>query len=121
CAGISHAQARISQSGLLFDRQWVIVDEHGVFMTQRQYPAMALIQPHVDNGDLTLSAPGMPDILVPWLTDTDEPAQIPVRIWAADTLGFDEGDAVAQWLADFLALPCRLLRVHPMAERFASL
>ncbi|MDS1139798.1 MOSC N-terminal beta barrel domain-containing protein [Pusillimonas sp. SM2304] len=120
CAGISHTRARISQSGLLFDRQWVIVDGNGVFMTQRQYPKMALIQPAVQDGDLTLSAPGMPDIMVPWLTDTAEPAQVLVRIWAADTLGFDEGSAVAAWLSDFLALPCRLLRVHPEAERLAS-
>lgn len=120
CAGLTHTEARISQSGLLFDRQWVIVDQHGVFMTQRQYATMALIQPHVDKGELTLSAPGMTDILVPWLTDTDEPAQVPVRIWAADTLGFDEGDAVAAWLSEFLKVPCRLLRVHPLAERFAS-
>src|SRR5690606_39111173 len=84
-------------------------------------PAMALIQPHVHQGDLTLSAPGMSDILVPWLTDTDEPAQVPVRIWSADTLGFDEGQAVANWLSGFLGVPCRLLRVHPLAERFANL
>lgn len=121
CAGIAHTQIRISQSGLLFDRQWVIVDGNGVFMTQRQHARMALIQPALQNGDLTLSAPGMPDIMVSWLIDTAEPAQIPVRIWAADTLGFDEGDAVAGWLTGFLGLPCRLLRVHPEAERIASL
>src|SRR5690606_28059433 len=60
------------------------------------------------------------DILVPWLTDTAEPAQVPARIWAADTLGFDEGGPVADWLSQFLGLPCRLLRVHLEAERYAS-
>ncbi|NYT84559.1 MOSC domain-containing protein [Pollutimonas harenae] len=121
CAGIDHAKVAVSQSGLFLDRQWVIVDGNGVFLTQRQHAKMALIQPAIQQGDLTLSAPGMPDILVPWLTDTAEPAQVPVRIWAADTLGFDEGDVVANWLAAFLGLPCRLLRVHPEAERYASL
>ncbi|MFW7340657.1 MOSC N-terminal beta barrel domain-containing protein [Pollutimonas sp. H1-120] len=120
CAGIDHAQASISQSGLLLDRQWVIVDGKGLFMTQRQYARMALIQPGFQAGDLTLHAPGMPVITVPWLIETSEPAQVPVRIWRSDTLGFDEGDEVAAWLSAFLGVTCRLLRVHPEAERIAS-
>src|SRR3546814_3387941 len=90
-------------------------------MTQRQYARMALIQPGFQAGDLTLDAPGMPTLMVPWLTDTSDPAQVPVRIWQSDTLGFDEGDGPADWLTRFLGLPCRLLRVHPEAERVASL
>src|SRR3546814_6073961 len=90
-------------------------------MTQRQYARMALIQPGFQAGDLTLDAPGMPTLMVPWLTDTSDPAQVPVRIWQSDTLGFDEGDGPADWLTRFLGLPCRLLRVHPEAERVATL
>lgn len=121
CAGIAHTEVAISQGGLHKDRQWVIVDQHGVFMTQRQYPRMALIRPHLPaSGDLTLHAEGMPVLTVPWLTDTSEPMQVPVRIWRSDTLGFDEGDAASQWLSHYLGLACRLLRVHPEAERLAS-
>jgi uncharacterized protein YcbX len=120
CAGIDHTLASISQSGLHMDRQWVIVDKKGLFMTQRQYARMALIQPGFLSDDLTLHAPGMPAITVPWLIDTSEPRQVPVRIWQSDTLGFDEGDEVAAWLSGFLGLTCRLLRVHPEAERIAS-
>lgn len=121
CAGIDHDQAGISQSGLRLDRQWVIVDGKGLFMTQRGHARMALIQPGFQADDLVLRAPGLPAIIVPWLTHTSEPAQVPVRIWQSDTLGFDEGDEVANWLSGFLGLPCRLLRVHPEAERVASL
>src|SRR5690606_33930022 len=81
CAGLDHTQVSISQSGLFLDRQWVIVDGNGVFMTQRQHAKMALIQPALQKSDLTLSAPGMPELFVPWLTDTPEPAAVPVRIW----------------------------------------
>ncbi|NYT58511.1 MOSC domain-containing protein [Alcaligenaceae bacterium] len=119
CAGIDHTRVAISQGGLFLDRQWVIVDDKGVFLTQRQHARMALIQPSLHNSDLTLSAPGMPDLEVPWLRDTG--AALPVRIWAADTLGLDEGDDAANWLSGFLGLGCRLLRVHPQAERLASL
>src|SRR5690606_909123 len=120
CGGIDHNQYPVSQSGLLRDRQWVVVDAEGVFMTQRKYARMALIQPGFNGDDLILQAPGMTTHTVPWLTDTDEPPAVAVRIWRSDTLGFDEGDGVAEWLSDFLGVSCRLLRVHPLAARVAS-
>lgn len=120
CAGLDHTNIGLSRSGLHRDRQWVIVDGNGAFITQRTHPALALIRPSFSGNDLLLDAPGMSAITVPWLTDTSEPPPVPVRIWKADTLGFDEGNAVAQWLSQFMKQGCRLLRVHPQAERVAS-
>ena len=120
CAGISHEQSLVSQAGLPFDRHWVIVDQAGVFMTQRTCPRMALIKPVLDPFHLTLNAISIPAISVPLQLPADTPVAVPVRIWQADTTGFDEGNAVAQWLSDFLQTPCRLLRVHPAAARIAS-
>src|SRR5690606_4376054 len=99
CAGIAHTESAISQSGLHMDRQWVIVNERGVFMTQRQYPRMALIKPSLHGRDLSLSAAGMPTLAISWLTNTSEPPKVDVRIWHSDTLGFDEGDEAAAWLS----------------------
>lgn len=120
CAGITHTESAITAQGLHRDRHWVIVDAQGMFMTQRQYARMALIQPRFEGPDLVLSAAGMPDITVPWRTADAAPPHVPVRIWKADTLGLDEGDMAAHWLTRFLQLPCRLLRVHPDARRIAS-
>ena len=120
CAAIRHTAAGFSQNGLHLDRQWVIVNAQGQFLTQRTHPRMALVQPAIHGNDLHLSAPGQPEIVVPWLVETSDPPLVPVRIWRSDTFGFDEGDAVAAWLGDVLGEPCRLLRVHPQAERVAS-
>jgi uncharacterized protein YcbX len=120
CAGLSHEHCAITQGGLALDRHWVIVDQHNTFMTQRTYARMALIQPSLNTEHLTLDAPGMPALAIPWINENPAPAALPVRIWKADTLGFDEGNAAAQWLSKFLDTPCRLLRVHPDANRLAS-
>src|SRR3546814_4400179 len=90
CAGMNHQRAAITSAGLELDRHWVIVDRHGIFMTQRTYPKMALIQPGIDAANLTLTAPGMPAIIVPRQTACEPSDAVPVRIWAADTLGADE-------------------------------
>lgn len=120
CAGISLDQAMISHAGLPFDRHWVIVDQAGTFMTQRTWPRMALIKPALNADSLTLTAPAMPAIHIPLALPSDTPAPVPVRIWQSDTNGFDEGNALADWLSEYLETPCRLLRVHPQAERIAS-
>ncbi|GAB2904111.1 MOSC domain-containing protein [Paralcaligenes ginsengisoli] len=120
CAGLAHETAPITAAGMPFDRNWVIVDQHGIFMTQRSYARMALIQPGLDADCLSLSAPGMPAIAIALRSTDPAPTQVPVRIWSSDTLGYDEGDSPAQWLSQFLNLPCRLLRVHPQAARIAS-
>ncbi|HUH61259.1 MAG TPA: MOSC N-terminal beta barrel domain-containing protein [Candidimonas sp.] len=120
CAGIAHTQAGLGVSGLSFDRQWVVVDGNGRFMTQRTCAKLALIQPSLSDGGLTLNAPEMPPLHVgrPEIGVTS--IKVPVRIFSSDTLGADEGDLAAHWLGAFLETPCRLLRLHPDAARTAS-
>ena len=60
CAAQAHPQGvEVSVAGLAYDREWVVVDQQGVFMTQRRWPRMALIQPLVQDGQITVQAPGM--------------------------------------------------------------
>ena len=118
CAGIAHERIRVTESGLAFDRHWVIVDEQGLFMTQRQHPHMVRIHPEPTQDGLWLRAPGQPDCFVP-LPGNNAPA-VSVTIWGTPTLGADQGDAAAAWLGRFIGTPCRLLHLHPQAHRVAS-
>ena len=43
CAGIDLAESPIDRAGLAQDRRWMLISADGQFMTQRQWPAMALI------------------------------------------------------------------------------
>lgn len=119
CAAQPHSQGvGVSAAGLEYDRHWVVVDQAGIFMTQRRWPRMALIRPLVVDGRIQVQAPGMAPLS--WSLDEpmNSPQAVPVRIWSADTLGCDEGDEVARWFSDFLQTPCRLLRRHDAARRY---
>jgi uncharacterized protein YcbX len=37
--------ALLVETGLDFDRAWMVVDEHGEMLTQRELPRLALVQP----------------------------------------------------------------------------
>ncbi len=38
----------LSSTGLLFDRQWTLIDAEGEYLSQKRFPRMSLIQPHID-------------------------------------------------------------------------
>lgn len=44
-AGISLQEAKVTDRGLEYDRRWLLVDVNGHFLTQRQFPQLALFQP----------------------------------------------------------------------------
>ncbi|HBJ68584.1 MAG TPA: MOSC domain-containing protein, partial [Alcaligenes faecalis] len=86
CAAQAHPQGvEVSVAGLAFDREWVVVDQQGVFMTQRRWPRMALIQPVVQDGQITVQAPGMDPLS--WSLDAlaGDNVAVSVRIWSSDT------------------------------------
>ena len=119
CAGVQLKSVRLDVTGLAHDREWMVVDLQGVFLTQRSHPRMALIQPELleDGAVLALQAPGQERLLVQPPADA---AQRLVEVWDDQVAGHDQGDAVAQWLSGFLGTACRLVRFDRSQERACS-
>ncbi|RHY91383.1 hypothetical protein DYB35_004243 [Aphanomyces astaci] len=112
--------------GLQYDRQWLVVDDKGDFVTQRKYPLMALIQPHLTLFDpssirsanaitLTATNGALDPLVVPVLT---RGVQRSVRVWKDRLDAIDQGDAAAAWLAKFLGnTTFRLVRLKDTFKR----
>jgi len=120
CAGIEVSASRMTPTGLEFDREWMIVDQEGQFLTQRQIPHMVWITPTLTADALILNAPQQPEISIP-LTQCGR--SLNVTVWR-DTLAADDmGDDVAAWLDRYLAVPgkqYRLVRFAPQARRVSA-
>lgn len=65
CRGIALQEAQLDEYGIQHDREWMIVDLDGRFLTQRRHPRMALIEPALTPRGLRLSAPGAEAISLP--------------------------------------------------------
>ncbi|OQR94804.1 mosc domain protein [Thraustotheca clavata] len=105
CEGFRLESSTVLAEGLKCDRQWMIVDAKGTFMSQRKVPKMALIAPIVDVANptsITLTAPGMPNLVVPVVNKGNE---LKVRVWKDYIQSVDQGDAAAEWIVKFLATP----------------
>jgi uncharacterized protein YcbX len=113
CAGLSVAAATLLESGLaaqrVHDREWMLVTEEGQFLTQREFPRMALVKPRPDGEWLRVSAPGLDDLLLPLAFD-EQAAPRQVRIWDDLVDAADCGDAAASWFGQVLGAQCRLVR-----------
>ena len=117
CAGIEVQEAMLLETGLEWDRAWMVVDGEGEFVTQRELPRMALIKPQIKTEEMILRAPGMLALHIA-LDAVEEPAR--VRVWDDEVKAYDMGSVAAQWLSDFLGQPLRLVRFDPEHQRLSS-
>lgn len=120
CAGIEISESPLAQTGLLYDREWMIVDQEGQFLTQRQIPHMVWITPRLTAEALYISAPDHQEVRVAF---DDVVAPKTVTVWRDTLPGNDMGDEVAAWLDAFLEVPgkqFRLIRFSPQASRLSA-
>jgi len=118
CAGVQMQEALLTETGLEFDRAWMVVDAQGEFLTQRELPRMALIQPQLKHDEMVLRAPGMLALHIA-LDQVEAPVR--VRLWKDEVAAYDMGPIAAQWFSDFLGIPARLVRFDPEHKRICSL
>ncbi len=126
CAGIALREATLTAAGLMsehiYDREWMVVDAGGRFITQRDYPNMALITPRIQSDTLEVRAPGMLRLDIPLgLPDPADARTIDVQVWNDTVTAYDCDELTAAWFSNAIGVPCRLVRFHPDAKRIASM
>jgi hypothetical protein len=119
---IDLASVQIGVEGLatdgVGDREWMVVDGNGRFITQRSHRRLALVGIAIGERQLLLSIPGHREIRI----DLDRPHADArdVVVWRSAVRGFDEGDAAANALSAFLDDRLRLVRFDPRMPRLCN-
>jgi uncharacterized protein YcbX len=121
CRGIALSQATLAATGLevdgIGDREWVIVDADGEFLSQREYPKLARVETRLTPSSLRLKAPGMLQLEVPFASEGDV---VKARVWDDVVPAVTQGEIADAWFSNFLGVPARLLRFDPEHTRLAS-
>jgi uncharacterized protein YcbX len=123
CAGVELPEVLLTETGLEFDRAWMVVGADGVFVSQRELPRMALIRPQIKQMEMVLRAPGMLALHVAF-DRVEKPVR--VQVWRDEVAAYDMGDIAAQWFSDFLSEPgkpqaLRLVRFDPEHKRLSNM
>lgn len=114
CAGLSVDVLNFDEFGPLADRRWLLVDEQGQFLTQRQLPHMARIKPYQHNEQWFVVAES--HVPLPLLPPTQNDVR-QVRVWRDEMLAQDMGDEVADWFSSVLQRSVRLVARCAETER----
>lgn len=121
CRGLRVPGATLAQTGLevdgIGDREWVVVDESGEFLSQRELPKMALIETRLTGESLRLRAPDMLPLDIPFASEGEV---LTVKVWNDEVAAVTQGEIADAWLTQFLGLRCRLMRFDPQASRISN-
>jgi uncharacterized protein YcbX len=123
CAGIALTEAVITASGLSYagvcDREWMLVDGSGLFLTQREYPRMACLRITIAGDTLRVDTDAMATLSISLKANADA-QKITVQIWETEVIADDAGEEAAIWFSQALGTRCRLVRFSPQAQRYAN-
>ncbi|TKC88644.1 MOSC domain-containing protein [Trinickia terrae] len=121
CAGIAFDTVRLLPTGLEYDRNWMLVDAAGKFITQRTYPRLALVEVEIGVTELIMRAPGMDELRTPLAASALRAAPaVAATVWGDTVAALDTGPQTARWFSAFLCAPVRLVRFDPSAQRVAD-
>lgn len=117
CTGVSVSTAQVGTTGIVHDRSFMLVDEDGAFLSQRNLPDLAVLRPTIADGGarLVVGAPSADDAELDVLLDGQRREVSLFGKWFG--IGIDQGDAAAKWFSAVLDRPCRLVRVPPEHDR----
>lgn len=116
CRGVSLDAVTLDDRGPVNDRRWMLTDQEGVFLTQRERPRLSLVSVQVTDSGIVLSAPGMPPLTVAAPLH-DDGTDFVTKVWD-DTVRVRPADpAAGSWFTQFLGAPAQLVFLPDDATR----
>ncbi|MBC9725381.1 MOSC domain-containing protein [Streptomyces sp. TRM68367] len=114
--GLAPRDAVVEPWGLAGDRRWVVIDDGGKVVTQRQQPRLALAAAELlPGGGVRLSAPGMDALTVPV---PEAAGTVPVVMPRDKVEGVPAEDPAAHaWCSAYLGADVRLVHMDDPATR----
>lgn len=119
-AGIQLTTSKVENRGLQYDRRWVLVDENGVFVNQRDFPEMNFLQPEINSGIMTIRH--KQDKYEPLVISMKEPESQSdkVIVWDDTCSGKPVDTKADEWFSKALNKPVRLFYMHKEGIRPAD-
>jgi uncharacterized protein len=107
--GIAVNSAIVTDRGLQYDRRWILVDKNNDFLTQREFPIMALLHVAVLENNLIVTDTRniSSKIEVPFLPNSKRIEK--VVIWNAVCEAFEVGEEISHWFSKALDTDCKLM------------
>ncbi len=109
-------EAKVLDYGIEYDRNWMIVDENGTFVTLRERPILTQFDSFISNEYLSIRDNSNGDIMrIPAdLRGTDE---IKTSVWGSDVIAQSTDRIMDEWLSSRIGGKLRLVTVGQAFKR----
>ena len=108
-------ESRVEPWGLAGDRRWLLVDEDGRFISQREESSLARVVVSCGPDGIRVSAEGRTGLVI-----AEPPAAaalLKVRVWSSTLLAAAAGPAADAWFSAYLGRPARLVYLDDPTRR----
>lgn len=113
-------EAKVLDYGIEYDRNWMIVDENGVFVTQRERPVLTQFDSFISNEHLSIRDNSNGDIMrIP--VDLKGSDEIHTSVWGSDVIAQSTDTVMDAWLSSRIGGQLRLVTVGPSFVRHKDL
>ena len=115
--GIHLDVANITTRGLENDRRFMLIDEKGRFMSQREHPQLAIFQTKIEDTFLKVTHKKTGQILSINLSSNSQLTPLSVTIWDDETSAIEVSNDASLWFTQILEIPTRLVYMPEESQR----
>jgi uncharacterized protein len=118
--GIAVSSAKVTGRGFEYDRRWMLVDVNNRFLTQREFPAMALLKVELTPSGLKVyhKTKTESEVDVPFFPQINEEAT--VQIFEENCKAIFVSKIVDEWFSEMLSVKCRLVYMPDTTKRLVD-
>lgn len=113
CGALRLKSCEVQPHGLKGDREYMLVDENGSFLTQRKFPVLSQITPAIIDGALHLSYNNEHIDL----SSAEYVKNIQVKIWRSEMLASVASGATNEWFSEIIGEKVRLVKYSRESQR----
>ncbi len=113
--GIKLDKAKINERGFVYDRHWMLVDDSGLFMSQRRSVLMALISVSMTNDELRFTYEGCEPLCLSTRQHTSETMK--VTVWEDTIDAMLVSQQADDWFSNILGMPVHLVCMSDAVTR----
>ena len=115
--GIAVQEAQVEERGFKYDRRWMLVDQSGEFLTQRQYPQLALLQVTLGESELVVFSKVDPSRKISFDLELNSGKEMQVKVWGDAVAALQVAPEVSAWFSNFLGMNVDLVLMPESSHR----
>ena len=115
--GFSVPAATVTDRGFLYDRRWMLVDSSNVFLTQREFPQMALLQVGISGNIVTVHHKLKHNEEISFSTSKHSTQSSIIQVWNDQCDAFSVDPRLDEWFSSMLSFSCRLVYMPDSSKR----